>query len=401
VFLAEVEGLASAEFLVLQSSDAIEPEYLRRRIMALDFLDFTAALDRGDRPRVEYQQICKFDLTLPPIAEQRRIVAKLDSLTARTGRARSELDHIPKLIAKYKQAILAKAFSGGLTKDWRIGRESVPGITLRDEVLSKRAAKLREFGLKHTNADLDFSGESACPKLPVSWTWMPVAALASKVADGVHKKPNYVEVGIPFVTVRNLTAGRSIDFGTCRFITKADHDEFSKRAPVDFGDILITKDGTLGVVRAVRTKTKFSIFVSVALVKPVDGSMTDYLELALQAPIVQNQMVGVGSGLQHIHLTDLRKDMIPVAPPEERKEIVRRIEAAFAWLDKVAAEHARATHLLPKLDQGILAKAFRGELVPQDPNDEPASVLLDRIKAERLSKSSGSGRGRKRATAKS
>lgn len=67
----------------------------------------------------------------------------------------------------------------------------------------------------------------------------------------------------------------------------------------------------------------------------------------------------------------------------EQEDIVRRVDHGFAWLDKIATEHARAAHLLPKLDQAILAKAFRGELVPQDPNDEPASELLERIKAER------------------
>lgn len=88
---------------------------------------------------------------------------------------------------------------------------------------------------------------------------------------------------------------------------------------------------------------------------------------------------------------------MPVPPVDEAKEIIRRIQTAFDWLDRMAADHAAAMRLLPKLDASILAKAFRGELVPQDPNDEPASALLARIKAEREAQSSKlkSGRGRK------
>src|SRR4051812_27960322 len=94
-------------------------------------------------------------------------------------------------------------------------------------------------------------------------------------------------------------------------------------------------------------------------------------------------MVGVGTGLQHIHLTDLRKDFIPVAPLEEQQEIVRRIEDAMTWLSVVEEETKKGELLLDHLDQGLLAKAFRGELVPQDPDDEPAEKLLERIRAER------------------
>ena len=317
-------------------------------------------------------------LPLPPLAEQRRIVAKLDQVMARTARARAELARIPALIAHHRRAVLAAAFKGELTADWRASNPSLmSSAELARVVLSARA--------KVTSAAIKASFEPAAEldELPEGWAWLPVDALASKVVDGVHKKPTYVESGVPFLTVRNLTAGPGISFTGCRFVTPADHIEFVKRTNPENGDILVTKDGTLGTIRAIRTDATFCIFVSLALIKVVDRSMTDYLELALQSPAVQAQMVGVGSGLQHIHLVDLRQDMVPLAPPSERAEIVRRIQSAFTWLDKVAHEHAQATRLLDRLDQALLAKAFRGELVLQDPTDEPAAALLARIRAER------------------
>lgn len=219
--------------------------------------------------------------------------------------------------------------------------------------------------------------------LPENWRWLPVDALAWKVVDGVHKTPNYVESGVPFVTVRNLTAGNGIDLTNLKYVSQDDHQRFSRRANPEKGDILISKDGTLGVVRAIKEEPGFSIFVSVAMVKPAMKEMTPYLEWAFKAPQVQEQMVGVGTGLQHIHLTDLRKDFIPVAPIEEQREIVDRLEAAMERLNVLAMEREQAARLLDHLDHGLLARAFRGELVPQDPHDEPAGKLLERIRAAR------------------
>lgn len=221
------------------------------------------------------------------------------------------------------------------------------------------------------------------------------------MVDGVHKKPDYVETGIPFLTVKNLTAGKGLSFDECKYIRESDHEDYIKRTPPEKGDILISKDGTLGVVRAIRTDRVFSIFVSVALVKPIDYTMTDYLELAFQSPQVQEQMVGVGSGLQHIHLTDLRKDLIPVAPETERHVIVKRVRSALETVERMAVEAGRAYELLEHLDQGTLAKALWGELVAQDPNDEPASVLLERICAVRAEQPKNTRKGRgKTANAK-
>ena len=100
------------------------------------------------------------------------------------------------------------------------------------------------------------------------------------------------------------------------------------------------------------------------------------------------QQYFIDQGKQTTNLASISKKKVsalpvPVPPNDEAVEIVRRIEAAFAWLDRVATDHAAADRLLPKLDAAILEKAFRGELLPQDPNDEPASILLERIKAER------------------
>lgn len=222
-------------------------------------------------------------------------------------------------------------------------------------------------------------------EIPSAWCTMTVDQISTRVVDGVHKKPNYVEKGVPFIKVNNLTRGkREIDFENVSYISKEDHRIFVKRANPKKGDILITKDGTLGIVKAVNTEIEFSIFVSVALIKPVDYEMSSYLEIALSAPQVQETMKATGTGLQHLHLRDLRAALLPLPSSEEQKEIVRRVDALFKLADQIEARYSKAKAHVDKLTQAILAKAFRGELAPQDPNDEPAEALLERIRKERL-----------------
>ena len=343
VFKAEVEGLASAEFLVLKSSPAIEPEYLRRRIMAVDFLDFTAGLDRGDRPRVDYEQISGFDLALPPLAEQRRIVAKLDSLTARTARARSELDHIPRLVEKYKQAILGKAFSG----------ELLPG---------SHPAAMTQLSQVVSALDQGWSPkcESDASSDPSVW-----AVIKTTSVQAIH-----------FLPEENKRLPKAL--------------EPRPLLQIEVGDILVTRAGPrsrVGITCLVqRSRTRLMLADKVYRLRArADIIVPAFLNLMLNAPqaleLIEKMKSGISdSGLNLTQEKFLNLE-VPVPPLEVQHRIITSVEAAFAWLDKVAAERARASHLAPKLDQSILAKAFRGELVPQDPNDEPASVLLERIKA--------------------
>lgn len=346
------------------------------------------------------------DLPLPPANEQRRIVEKIDALFAHSKKAKESLDRIPALLEKLKKSILAAAFRGDLTKDWREAHPDVePADKLLERIRAERRrrweeaelAKMRAKGKEPTNDKWKAKYEepapidASLPSLPASWAWASVQSLAVRVSDGVHKKPNYVESGIPFVTVKNLTAGPGIDLSELNYVTEADHEEFIKRTHPERGDILVSKDGTLGVVRVIETDAVFSIFVSVALIKLLDRSMSHYVGRALACPQVQTQMVGVGSGLQHIHLTDLRADCVPVAPREEQDEIVRRLDAMLSRIDHLEASWDGLRSRAEALDQAVLAKAFRGELVPQDPNDEPASVLLERIRAEREVTGTGNG----------
>lgn len=301
------------------------------------------------RQRVAGGKLKQLRLPVPPLPEQRRIVAKVDGLTERVARARKELNRIPTLIARYKQRLLALAFSGELTAGWRA------------QDLNESQDAIPSAPAQHT--DESERGVWEWETLPAGWDWVPFGSTFTDVTDSKRKvqTKEYREEGRFPV----------IDQGIAQIAGYTDREEMVQLAKppyVVFGD-------HTRCVKLVRSR-----FVQgadgVKVLNPTAAFNAAYLYFALQC--VQLPDKGYSR-----HMKFLRATHFPKCSLQEQAEIVRRIEFAFGWLDRMAADHAAAARLLSKLDAAILRKALRGELVPQDPNDEPASVLLERIRGAR------------------
>jgi type I restriction enzyme, S subunit len=347
VVTAEVEGLASGEFLVLQPEIDIQSEFIRRRIMAGDFLAFAALLDRGDRPRVNFEQIAEFKILLPPTSEQRRIIAKLEQLLGSVAQARKDFNRIPILISQYKRSILTVAFSGDLTREWR--------------------------------------GERGLPDPSVE----TVEKIISDIRYGTAQKCTPEPHGVAVLRIPNVASGR-IDLTDLKYTDLPKKD--LERLKIVAGDILIVRSNgsvdLLGRPALVSEREAGLAFAGYLIrIRPnARRVLPEYLSLMLQAPQTRALIERGARSTAGVHnINGAELSALPVLAPtlSEQQEVVDRLNDAFRWLDAVAVEHARAAQLLPKLEQAILAKAFRGELVPQDPYDEPASVLLERIRAKR------------------
>ena len=185
----------------------------------------------------------------------------------------------------------------------------------------------------------DLYKESPLGWIPKEWDWDYLQNLTLKIVDGVHHTPSYVEHGVPFVTIKNLTASQSIDFKELSYVTLADHHEFLKRADPKPGDVLVTKDGTLGVSRIVEPyHPEFSIFVSVAQLRPIATRLRpQMLHSFFDSGFYEQQMGGLsaGSGLKHIHLAHFRRFQIPLPSPNEQDRIAVII---FAANERLASE---------------------------------------------------------------
>jgi type I restriction enzyme, S subunit len=194
--------------------------------------------------------------------------------------------------------------------------------------------------------------------------WQKVSEVVDDVADGPHITPAYVPEGIPFITVLNITSGR-IHFGDNKFITPEDHRQFQIRARAEKGDVLLSKDGTIGVPCFVDTDRDFSFFVSVALVKPKRGMLDgEFLTWAIRAPYLQERIAARSRGdmIRHLVLREIRDLTIPVPPLVEQKRIVYQLEAIQAKLDSLKNLQSETAAELSALMPSILDKAFRGEL---------------------------------------
>jgi type I restriction enzyme, S subunit len=369
VAVARRQVALNQDLKAVKPREGIRPDYLAFALKTFEHEILHICTKTGTTVQsLEMPLLLRYQIPIAPPAEQRRVVEEIEKQFTRLDAAVAALRRVQTGLKRYRASVLKAACEGRLVpteaeiaKTTPQGPRFESGEDLLTRILSERRrnwngrSRYREPAAPVDGATL--------PPSPNGWTWASVEQVSTKVVDGVHKKPVYVASGIPFVTVRNLTAGPGISFKKLNYIAAEDHADFIKRANPERGDILISKDGTLGVIRVVETDVAFSIFVSVAMIKPVMRDMSHFLGIALSSPTVQAQMVPEGSGLQHIHLEDLRQDCIPLPPLAEQLRIVAEVERRLSVVEElesvVSANLQRAT----RLRQSILQKAFAGELV--------------------------------------
>ena len=343
----------------------------------------------------------KMYFLMPPLNEQRRIVEKIEALTARSRKARAALDEIPALLDQFRQSVLAAAFRGDLTADWRAQNPNVePAEVLRERIShhfnqKKSTEKKRIERIKAE--DWFFSLEE---KLPEEWIEVDLVDVTWIITCGVAKRPNYVDQGIPFLSAQNAKPFKA-NLKDIRFISNEDYQKFTVGAKPEKDDVIYSRVGAnFGEAAKVPFDFDFAIYVSLTLVKPIHDLIDpDFLVAFLNSCHGTIQARGgiMGSGIQNLNVESVRHYRIPVPSIEEQRETVRLLNMMFEKCDYFSSQYEEIVDTFKDIDQSILAKAFRGQLVPQDPNDEPAAVLLDRIRAERERLGSGKKRGKAKA----
>jgi len=337
------------------------------------------------------------EIPLSPLKEQHRIVAKLDRLFARSRRAREELDRIPKLCDRYKQAVLAAAFRGDLTADWREQNLiTEPASRFLKNLLEKRRYLLEQSVSQKSEGQtptpsnekrrrykepVDFREERLFD-LPKTWMFVSADQISLQITDGEHVQPPYQSEGVPMLSAKHVRDGY-VDISDIKFISKDDFEKAASRCAPENGDVLIVSVGaTTGRAAIVFDCPPFAIVRSVLLMKPLISSKFIYYWIS--SPFCQDWIskASGASAQPHFYINDNKRMPIPLPPETEAQEIVQRIEKLFKVIDLMGQEYQKASKLCNRLEQATLAKAFRGELVPQDPNDEPAAALLERLQAE-------------------
>lgn len=322
--------------IALKPSGAVHPSFLQKQLSAFDWPSVTATTAI---PMLTIGKLDEIDVRVPPLAEQGRIVAKLDALIARIDRARADLDRVPALAARYKQAVLASCFT------------------------SERPDEMVELGsivsLENGDRGKNYPSED------------------EQNEDGY----------CVFLSTRNVQRGK-FDWRDAKFISRDKHDSLLG-GTLKNGDIVLTIRGTLGNCAVFDEKAPYEnvrINSAMIIVRPIGGILPHYVMWALRSPAFLGwvSLSARGSAQPHLRSADIKSTKVRLPNLEEQAAIVSRVERTFAEIERLAAEAAAGRRLLDQLGQAVLAKALRGELIPQDPADEPASVLLDRIRAEQV-----------------
>lgn len=338
-----------------------------------------------------------FWFPLPPLAEQRRIVAKVDELmglcdrleAAREAReatrdrlaaaslvrlnapdpetfeadARFALDALPALttrpdqIKALRQTILNLAVRGKLVPQ---DPNDEPASELLKRIAKEKArlVKVREIRSREIQPPIALDEEPFV--LPRSWVWTRLGTLCFLITDGAHHTPNYQDEGVPFLSVKDVSSG-TIELANTRFISPEAHRELAKRCNPEFGDILLTKVGTTGIAVVVDTEQEFSIFVSLALLKFSSENIDRrFLCHLINSPFVKQQSADntQGIGNKNLVLRLINQFAIPLPPLAEQRRIVAKVDALMALCDRLEASLDLTAATRRRLLDAILAEAL-------------------------------------------
>jgi type I restriction enzyme, S subunit len=392
----DFDGICSTDILVFPRSALVESGYLLRFLMQQSTVEHAHHHSSGVQlPRVSFEKLGQIRFPLPPLAEQRRIVARVEALLGRVQAARARLAKVPALLKRFRQSVLAAACSGELTGDWREEHrpsESASDLLHRLAVeRQKRWSNVVKTRYKSPEKP-DADSSLVCPD---EWTVASMDQLTILITSGSRDWSKYYARGSgTFIMAQNVRPGY-LDLSFRQAVDPPEEHRDRVRSQVAVGDLLVTIVGAnTGDVCPVTTELpEHYVCQSVSLMRPTDRRLCPYLNLYLNSTAHgrgQYDRYSYGEGRPHLSFDHLRMTAVLLPPIDEQHEIVRRVEALFALADKIESRVALATARVEKTTQAILAKAFRGELVPteaelarqQNRHYEPASVLLERIRAE-------------------
>ncbi|MAD46007.1 MAG: hypothetical protein CMH98_13480 [Oceanospirillaceae bacterium] len=408
-------GFGSTEFHVLRSYKGILPEWIYYYVSSKLFRieaehNMTGAV--GQR-RVPAPWLAGTNIPLPPLNEQHRIVAKIEELFSELDKGIESLTTAKAQLQVYRQSLLKHAFEGKLTEQWR--KDHQDELESTDELLA-RIQDEREARYQQQVADwqesvkqweesgkegrkpkqptafssfrsLDNEDVSGFSDLPKNWVYTRFENLIEYVTSGSRGWAKYYdESGAKFIRAQNLKYDR-LDLSDIAYVALPDSVE-GRRTLINDKDLLITITGANVTKTAYVNGDIGEAYVSqhVALTRLINTDMAQYVHWYLIASTEgrrQLERSAYGAGKPGLNLDNIKDVIIPISSVSECKAITQQLSEKLSVIDEQILEIDIALKKSEALRQSILKKAFSGQLVSQDPNDEPASELLKHIAVEK------------------
>jgi len=358
-------------------------EYLENYLNRFDYHEYVTGTTRL---KLNQSRMKDIPVLLPPLNEQKRIVEKIESIQERTKIVKRELENIKVLLKKLRRSLLASAFRGDLTKDWRANHPDIESAeVLLERIKKERFSKVNKpTELKKLESIYSHKENSDCHKIPSSWKYSTLEKLCQSFDYGTSAKSSKTG-NVAVIRMGNLQKGK-IDWSDLVYTSNDDEIKKYYLSPLT---VLFNRTNSPELVgkTSIYRGEQPAIFAGYLIrINNLPELNPEYLNYCLNTDVAKiycSEVKTDGVNQSNINAQKLAKFEIPICSVAEQKEIVKKLEKMMKFADQVEERVKEAEKKLNKFNQSVLAKAFRGKLVPQDSNDEPASVLLGKIQQEK------------------
>ena len=390
VWVAEFDGLCSTDILVFQDNKFILNKYLKYRFLQEDFVKYANQNASGvQHPRVDFKKLAKFRITIAPLPEQHHIVARIEELFSRLDAGMQALQRAKAQLQRYRQSVLEAAMTGRLTAEWR---EAHPEVEPAEELLEQITERQQE-----TETIRNRYSEILESEPPKSWLLVKIADVGC-VQLGRQRSPKHHsgEYMRPYLRVANVFENR-ID--TSDILMMNFTPEEFKRYQLHYGDILLNEGQSLELIgrpAIYRDELPGSCFQNTLIrFSPFKGVDAEYSLCVFRSYFhngIFQRIAKLTTTMAHLGAGRFSNLLFPLPPLLEQKEIASKISQLESMAENTEIIIDHNLKKTDRLRQSILQHAFQGKLIPQDPSDEPASLLLERIRGERINEAPRRGR---------